>query len=108
MLLITGAQVMRGYLKNPQKSQEVIREIDGKRYYMTGDKGYIDSDGFIHIVDRYSRFGKIAGEMVSLGAVEEIISGLIDTSTSQIAITSIGDERKGGEGLFYFWRGYGG
>ncbi len=95
MLLITGAQVMKGYLKNPQKSQEVIKEIEGRRYYMTGDKGYIDNDGFIHIVDRYSRFAKIAGEMVSLGAIEEIISGLIDTSTSQIAITSIEDEKKG-------------
>ncbi len=37
MLLITGAQVMKGYLKNPQKSQEVIKEIEGRRYYMTGE-----------------------------------------------------------------------
>ncbi len=44
---------------------------------MTGDKGYIDSDGFIYIVDRYSRFAKIGGKMVSLGAVEEQISKLI-------------------------------
>ncbi len=95
MLLISGIQVMKGYLKDKKRSDEVIRNIGGKRYYMTGDKGYIDSDGFIYIVDRYSRFAKIGGEMVSLGAVEEQISKLIDGSVAQIAVTAISDSKKG-------------
>jgi len=93
MLLISGVQVMKGYLKN--SSQDVIKEINGKRYYMTGDKGYIDRDGFVYIVDRYSRFAKIGGEMISLGAVEEKISKLIDTAVTQIAVTAIRDIKKG-------------
>jgi len=97
MLLISGIQVMKGYLKDKKRSDEVIRNIGGKRYYMTGDKGYIDSDGFIYIVDRYSRFAKIGGEMVSLGAVEEQISKLIDGSVAQIAVTAISDSKKRGE-----------
>jgi acyl-[acyl-carrier-protein]-phospholipid O-acyltransferase/long-chain-fatty-acid--[acyl-carrier-protein] ligase len=86
---------MRGYLKNETKTKEVIRVINGKRYYMSGDKGYIDEDGFVYIVDRYSRFAKIGGEMISLGAVEEAIYKLIDTSIAQIAVTSIPDSKKG-------------
>ncbi len=71
MILIGGAQVMQGYLKDEEKTQQVIREIDGIRWYVTGDKGYLDRDGFLTIVDRYSRFAKIGGEMISLGAVEQ-------------------------------------
>jgi acyl-[acyl-carrier-protein]-phospholipid O-acyltransferase/long-chain-fatty-acid--[acyl-carrier-protein] ligase len=71
MILIGGAQVMLGYLNNPAKTEEAIRMIDGKRWYVTGDKGRLDEDGFLTIVDRYSRFAKLAGEMVSLTQVEE-------------------------------------
>ena len=72
MIIIGGNQVMQGYLNNPKKTAEVIREIEGQRWYITGDKGFIDRDGFLTIIDRYSRFAKIAGEMVSLGGVEKL------------------------------------
>ena len=61
---------MEGYLDNPQLSQEVLPEIDGMTWYVTVDKGYLDEDGFLYIEDRYSRFAKIGGEMISLGQVE--------------------------------------
>ncbi|MDY0194665.1 MAG: acyl-[ACP]--phospholipid O-acyltransferase [Sulfurovaceae bacterium] len=53
MILVGGAQVMKGYLDNPNKTNEVIVELDGIRYYKTGNMGYMDKDGFITIVDRY-------------------------------------------------------
>ena len=64
---------MKGYLKMPEKTAEVIELIDGFRWYRTGDKGHLDEDGFLTIVDRYSRFAKIGGEMISLTTVEEEI-----------------------------------
>lgn len=68
LILIGGPpQVMKGYLNNPAKTAEVIAELDGQRWYKTGDKGHVD-DGFLTIVDRYSRFTKLGGEMVSLTA----------------------------------------
>lgn len=80
LILIGGHQVMVGYLNNKEKTDEVIKEIDGIRWYNTGDKGHLDEDGFLYIVDRYSRFAKIGGEMISLGALEEEIAKFIDTN----------------------------
>jgi len=98
MVLISGIQVMKGYLKDEKKTQEVLKQIDGHCYYITGDKGKLDNDGFLTIVDRYSRFAKLGGEMISLGAIEEKISKLInleeDSQTDFIA-TSLEDEKKG-------------
>jgi len=94
MVLIGGIQVMKGYLGDKEKSKKVIKEIDGIRWYTSGDKGHLDSDGFLTIVDRYSRFAKVGGEMVSLGLVESEIGQLIDEN-SQIAITSTPDIKRG-------------
>ena len=95
MILIGGAQVMQGYLKNAEKTASVIRELYGTRWYITGDKGYIDEDGYLFIVDRYSRFAKIAGEMVSLGAVENIIRTLVADADKEVIIVSLPDAKKG-------------
>ncbi len=47
-IFIKGDNVMLGYYKNKQKTEEVFR--DG--WFMTGDLGYIDNDGFLHISGR--------------------------------------------------------
>ena len=94
MILIGGVQVMKGYLNNPEKTKEVIKEIDGIRWYVTGDKGSLDEDGFLTIVDRYSRFAKIAGEMVSLGMVERELSKCLQED-ELLSITALPDIKKG-------------
>lgn len=95
LILISGTQVMLGYLNDPEKTQSVIVELDGRRWYKTGDKGHVDADGFLTIVDRYSRFAKLGGEMISLGAVEqEIKKVLIDEDVELVAV-NIPDEKKG-------------
>lgn len=94
MILIGGTQIMKGYIGDAEKTAQVIKEINGIRYYVTGDKGRLDEDGFLTIVDRYSRFAKIAGEMVSLGLVENKINDILDEE-NQIAITAIPDSKKG-------------
>lgn len=94
MILVGGAQVMKGYLNDPKKTAEVIYENDGIRWYITGDKGKLDEDGFLTIVDRYSQFVKIGGEMISLGAVEEAIR-LVLPEEIDIVATGAKDARKG-------------
>lgn len=94
LILIGGGQVMKGYLNAPEKTAEVIVEIDGVRYYKTGDKGHIDHNGFITIVDRYSRFAKVGGEMISLGSVEEKLSQVFDEENQFVAV-ALSDDKKG-------------
>ncbi len=94
MILIGGTQIMKGYIGDPQKTASVIKEIDGIRWYVTGDKGRLDEDGFLTIVDRYSRFAKVGGEMVSLGLVEQEIAKLLGEN-DQIAIAALPDAKKG-------------
>ena len=95
LILIGGAQVMQGYLNDPQKTAEVIAEIDGERWYKTGDKGHLDEDGFLTIVDRYSRFAKLGGEMVSLTAVEEQVRATLNITDLDLVAVSIPDAKKG-------------
>ncbi|MBL4638110.1 MAG: MFS transporter, partial [Proteobacteria bacterium] len=51
LILIGGTQIMKGYLNNPEKTADVIADIDDIRWYKTGDKGKLDADGFLTIVD---------------------------------------------------------
>ncbi len=97
MILIGGVQVMQGYLKNPEKTNEVIKEIDGRRWYVTGDKGLIDDDGFLTIKDRYSRFAKLGGEMISLGAVEEQVKACAENTELEVVAVNIPEPKKGEE-----------
>ena len=95
MILIGGCQVMQGYLKDPDRTASVIVNIGGVRYYRTGDKGYLDEDGFLTIVDRYSRFAKLGGEMVSLGAVEKKIQDTPVLEGCDYVVTTVPDSAKG-------------
>ena len=95
LILVGGHQVMVGYLNDEDKTNEVIVEIDGIRWYKTGDKGHLDEDGFLYIVDRYSRFAKIGGEMVSLGSVEEEVAKIIGETEAKFCAVALEDEKKG-------------
>lgn len=100
MILIGGAQIMQGYLNNPEKTAEVVRQLDGDRWYVTGDKGHLDEDGFLTIVDRYSRFAKLGGEMLSLGAVETVATLALTNSLGadeerEVIAVNVPDAKKG-------------
>jgi len=69
-LCFRGPNIFSGYLGD-QKSPFI--EINGSQWYMTGDLGYLDPDGYIILSGRLKRFAKIGGEMVSLSAIEHIL-----------------------------------
>ncbi len=91
LLLIKGPNVMRGYLGLPDQTAEAIR--DG--WYVTGDIARVDSDGFIFLIDRLSRYSKIGGEMVPHLAVEEVLLQEVEAVNQIIFVTSAPHDRKG-------------
>ncbi len=91
MILVRGPSVMNGYLDRPDLTAEVLR--DG--WYVTGDIGKLDEDGFLTITDRYSRFSKIGGEMVPHGVVEEALERCSGVDDRVFAVTALDDARRG-------------
>ncbi len=95
MLVIAGPQVMKGYLKDKEKTDAAVIEIGGRRWYKTGDKCVITEEGFVQIMGRYSRFAKLGGEMISLTAVELRIAETKILDNCEFAVTAVPDSVKG-------------
>ncbi len=68
-LCVRGPSIFYGYLGNPGRDPFI--EIDGKKWYRTGDIGYFDEKGNLMLQGRLKRFVKIGGEMISLTSIEE-------------------------------------
>jgi acyl-[acyl-carrier-protein]-phospholipid O-acyltransferase/long-chain-fatty-acid--[acyl-carrier-protein] ligase len=69
---LRGANVFSGYLGDAERTRAALR--DG--FFVTGDLGHFDADGFLTIAGRLSRFSKIGGEMVPHGVIEQkVIEG---------------------------------
>ncbi len=91
LLLIHGANVMKGYLGKDDLTRQKI--IAG--WYVTGDLAKMDEEGFITITGREERFAKVGGEMVPLEKVEEELHIILGTNERVLAVTAVPDERKG-------------
>jgi len=93
-LHLHGENVMQGYLlaDNPGKLVPP-NSIYGAGWYDTGDIVNIDEEGYVAIRGRSKRFAKIAGEMVSLTATEQLINDIWPDSQHVVVCTP--DERKG-------------
>ncbi|MEM7464993.1 MAG: AMP-binding protein [Pseudomonadota bacterium] len=89
-LHVRGPNVMMGYIRAEKPG---VLEPVPEGWHDSGDIVTIDDDGFVKIRGRVKRFAKIAGEMVSLGAVENLASDLWPDSDH--AVVSIPDKRKG-------------
>ena len=71
MILACGDSIFNGYLGNPR--DEVFVDYKDKKWYVTGDLGHLNENGAVVLAGRKKRFVKVAGEMVSLPAIESIL-----------------------------------
>jgi propionyl-CoA synthetase len=62
-------------------------------YYLTGDAGYRDEDGYLYIMSRVDDIINVAGHRLSTGAMEEVLSGHPDIA--ECAVVGVADEIKG-------------
>ena len=69
LLLVRGPSIFKGYLN--YDGPDPFVEVDGKRWYVTGDLVQLDEEGCIRFAGRLKRFLKAGGEMISLPALEE-------------------------------------
>jgi acyl-[acyl-carrier-protein]-phospholipid O-acyltransferase/long-chain-fatty-acid--[acyl-carrier-protein] ligase len=91
LVLVRGANVMRGYLGRDDLTAAAMH--DG--CYVTGDVGRLDDEGFLFLTDRLSRFSKIGGEMVPHGTVEEHLQECSGRSERAFAVCGVPDAKKG-------------
>jgi long-chain acyl-CoA synthetase len=90
---ICGPQVMQGYWNKPEENEKVFREVDGKRYFLTGDIGHIDDDGYILITDRKKDMVLVGGFNVYPRDVEDIL--FQHPKVALAAVVGVPDEKSG-------------
>jgi len=104
-VLAAGLNIFSGYLNN--NSATPFLEIGGSRWYVTGDLGKLDKDGYLTISGRLKRFVKVGGEMLSLAAIEEALQSRIyekkqKTSLNPDVVVCAGSEDNGRPRLTLF------
>jgi propionyl-CoA synthetase len=62
-------------------------------FYLTGDAGYRDEDGYLYIMSRVDDIINVAGHRLSTGAMEEVLSAHPDIA--ECAVVGVADEIKG-------------
>ena len=92
-IAICGPQVMRGYWNKPEEDAKVFREIDGSRYFLTGDIGHADEDGYLLITDRKKDMIIVGGFNVYPRDVEDIL--FQHPKVGLAAVVGVPDEKSG-------------
>ena len=93
-IALSGPQVMKGYWKKPEATAEVFREIDGKKYFLTGDIGHLDEEGFTLITDRKKDMIIVSGLKAYPREIEDILFG--HPKVKLAAVIGLPDEEKPG------------
>ena len=88
-----GPQVFDGYWNNPQANAACFVEIDGRRFFRTGDLGRTDEDGYFFLVDRLKRMINVAGFKVWPAEVEAMLYA--HPSIHEAVVISRKDPRRG-------------
>ena len=108
-IAVKGPLVTTGYYNDPEATRQVVKN----GWYLTGDVGRKDRDGFVWIVGRESRISKIGGEMTPHVPIEEAMTAAIQEALVErgvepkdglplCAVTAVPDATKG-EALVALW-----
>ena len=72
-IIMSGPQVFQGYWKRPDATADAFIELDGKRFFRSGDLGRVDEEGYFFITDRLKRMINASGFKVWPAEVEALM-----------------------------------
>ena len=72
-IIMCGPQNFSGYWKQPAATAAAFIEIDGKRFFRSGDLGHVDEEGYFFITDRLKRMINASGFKVWPAEVEALM-----------------------------------
>jgi fatty-acyl-CoA synthase len=72
-IIMSGPQVFQGYWKRPDATADAFIEMDGKRFFRSGDLGRMDEQGYFFITDRLKRMINASGFKVWPAEVEALM-----------------------------------
>jgi long-chain acyl-CoA synthetase len=96
-IAFSAPQLMAGYWNRPDETAGILRDHvdhDGiRRWLHTGDLGYMDTDGYVFIVDRKKDLIKTSGFQVWPREVEEVLSA--HPAVAEVGVAGVSDTLKG-------------
>ncbi|HDZ58234.1 MAG TPA: long-chain fatty acid--CoA ligase [Pseudomonas xinjiangensis] len=92
-IILHGEQLFQGYWRRDQATAEAFIELDGKRFFRSGDIGHYDEEGYFFLVDRVKRMINASGFKVWPAEVESLLYG--HRGVKEVCIISVPDERRG-------------
>lgn len=92
-IVSSGPQVTIGYWNRPAETDAAFVELDGKRFFRTGDLGYYDEEGYFFMVDRVKRMINASGFKVWPSEVEGLMYR--HPSIHEVCIISSPDPKRG-------------
>jgi acyl-CoA synthetase (AMP-forming)/AMP-acid ligase II len=87
---VRGPQVMKGYLNSPETTAATL---DSDAWLHTGDLGYVDTNGYLFIVDRLKEMIKYNAHQVAPGELEAVL--LKHPRILDVAVVPFPDEQAG-------------
>lgn len=92
-IIVNGPQVMVGYFNRDDENRSSFIEIDGKKFFRTGDIGRFDEEGYYFIVDRVKRMINASGFKVWPTEVESYLYK--HPAIQQACVVGVPDPRRG-------------
>jgi fatty-acyl-CoA synthase len=92
-IVLNGPQVFKGYWNDPRATAEAFIELEGKRFFRTGDIGHYDDEGYFFITDRLKRMINASGFKVWPAEIESMMYA--HPAIREACVIAARDERRG-------------
>src|SRR5258706_2813023 len=93
-VLFAGPGVVKGYLNRPELTAERFLELEGLRFYRTGDRGRLNDEGLLELVGRSDFQVKLGGIRIELGEIEHHLRRAPKVANGIVAAKDLGSDEK--------------